>query len=97
MTGGDKPLVAAARRLLSALADLPVRVHIGVGTPNRSTLLEVPDQVLVVRIAVCEAVPLPTSPRPSPPAGVPVQPVTQSARDRPPAQGRTTPSSQEPS
>ncbi len=53
VTGGDRLLVSAARdRLAGELAGVPVAAHLGVGTPTRTTLLAVPEQVLAARITV---------------------------------------------
>lgn len=52
-TGGDRPLLAAARRALSPrIAGLPVGAHVGIGTPDAAVLAAIPDRVLAVRIAI---------------------------------------------
>ena len=51
VTGGDRPLVAAAlSELPPALAGLPVGAHLGIGTPDSAVLRGVPDRVLVVQV-----------------------------------------------
>lgn len=53
VTGGDRPLLAAAlERGPGPLRDLPVGVHLAVGTPNRQVLDGVADRVLAVSIDV---------------------------------------------
>jgi hypothetical protein len=55
VTGGDRPLLAAARALLApAVAALPTPIHLAVGTPETAVLATVPDRVLVVGIEVHE-------------------------------------------
>jgi hypothetical protein len=51
VTGGDRPLVAAAlAELPPALASLPVGAHLGIGTPDSAVLRAVPDRVLAVQV-----------------------------------------------
>jgi hypothetical protein len=55
VTGGDRPLLAAARALLvPAVAGLPVVDHIAVGTPDASVLAAVPDRVLAVVVELLD-------------------------------------------
>jgi hypothetical protein len=55
VTGGDRPLlVAALERVSRAVADLPVRQHLAIGTPDAAVLAGVPDRVLAVRIEVTD-------------------------------------------
>jgi hypothetical protein len=55
VTGGDRPLLAAAlARLDPPLQQLPVAVHLGVGTPDAQVLAGVPDRVMSVRIDIAE-------------------------------------------
>jgi hypothetical protein len=56
VTGGDRPLLAAARALLEPpVAELPVAMHLGVGTPDKSVVAAVPDRVRAVTIEIVEA------------------------------------------
>ena len=56
VTGGDRPLVAAAlAQLPPALTSLPVRGHLPVGTPDRRVLAALPDRVLAVSIEVVDS------------------------------------------
>ena len=56
VTGGDRPLVAAAlAQLPPALEALPVAAHVPVGTPDRRALADLPDRVLAVSIDIVEA------------------------------------------
>jgi hypothetical protein len=53
VTGGDRPLLAAALAGAgTAIAGLPVPVHLAVGTPDARVLASVPDCVLAVTITV---------------------------------------------
>ncbi len=55
VTGGDRRLLAATREALDpAVAALPVGQHVGVGTPTRQVLAELPDQVLAVEVLLCD-------------------------------------------
>lgn len=55
-TGGDRPLLTAARRALSPrTAGLPVGAHLGIGTPDAEVLAGCPDRILAVRITVEDA------------------------------------------
>jgi hypothetical protein len=55
VTGGDRPLLAAARALLAPqVAALPAPVHLAVGTPDGALLAAIPDRVLAVAIEVQE-------------------------------------------
>ena len=55
VTGGDRPLVAAAlAELPPAVAALPVRGRLSVGTPDRRVLAALPDRVLAVSIEVVD-------------------------------------------
>ena len=56
VTGGDRPLVTSAlAQLPPALASVPIRGHVPVGTPDRRVLAALPDRVLAVSIEVVEA------------------------------------------
>ncbi len=56
VTGGDRPLVAAALdQLPPVLATMPVAAHLPVGTADRRALADLPDRVLAVSIEIAEA------------------------------------------
>jgi hypothetical protein len=53
VTGGDRPLLAAAQRSAGpGIAGLPVAMHLGMGNPDSAVLASVPDRVLAVQIAI---------------------------------------------
>jgi hypothetical protein len=55
VTGGDRSLVGAVLdRVAQPVAALPVVAHVGIGTPDATVLAKVPDQVLAVRIEICD-------------------------------------------
>jgi len=55
VTGGDRPLLAAALGAASPpVAALTVTAHLGIGTPDAAVLARVPDHVLVARIEVSD-------------------------------------------
>jgi hypothetical protein len=58
VTGGDRPLLSdTLAQVTRPLRELPVAVHLGIGTPDAAVLAGIADRVISVRVEVREAVP----------------------------------------